>query len=286
MRTIIQVSDLHFGAILPTTLEPLLAFMHAAKPDLVIISGDLSQRASAAQCREAAAYLARMPMPRLVIPGNHDVPLYNLFRRFLSPLDEYERYISTDHAPSFIDGEIAVVGLNSARSVTIKGGSLRAEQVSVAVDQLGHATAGQVRIVVTHHPFDIPVALSGVEVVDRAREAVQSFQQRDVDLFLTGHLHQIHRAKASEYAPGYHATLLGAGTATSNRARGEPNSFFLFRIDHLRNDDQCIVAETHAWHAEHNQFELVDTRSLPRVSISPVTAVGRADQGQGSGITA
>ena len=268
MRTVVQISDLHFGAILQPTLEPLRTFLHALKPDLLIVSGDLTQRAAHEQFVQANTYLQSLPQPQLVIPGNHDIALYNLFRRFLTPLDEYERCISTNHAPTYIDDEIAVVGLNSARSFTFKGGDLNARQVAEGVGCFKAVAGNPVRIVFTHHPFDIPVALSGVDVIGGAKEAVQAFATVNVDLFLTGHLHLIHRAKASEYAPGYNATLLGAGTATSTRARGEPNSFFVFRIDHTQRDDTAIVVETHTWNAAKNVFEVTDTRGLPRVSAS------------------
>lgn len=270
MRTVVQISDLHFGAILESTLDPLVAYLHELQPHLTIISGDLTQRAKAEQFAAAKAYLARLPSPQLVIPGNHDVPLYNVVRRFAAPFARYDEFISTDHSPAFIDDEIAVVAVNSARSFTFKGGNLSAEAVEKAVERL-QGLDGQVRIFVTHHPFDIPVGLSGVTIVKGAERAVHELARRDVDLFLTGHLHLIHRAPASVFVKNYHAEMLVVGTATSTRARGEPNSFYVFRIDHMRNDDSCITIETHGWNAARNTFELKETRSAPRTSRARAT---------------
>ncbi|MEP6833166.1 MAG: metallophosphoesterase [Gemmatimonas sp.] len=268
MRTIVQISDLHFGAILQPTLDPLVEYLRELAPHLTIISGDLTQRATSEQFVQAKAYLQRLPTPQLVIPGNHDVPLYNVFRRFLSPLDNYDEFISTNHDPAFVDVEIAVVAINSARSFTFKGGDIGKEQLRNALNTFASAINHQVRIVVTHHPFDIPVALSGVEIVGNAKGAIEAFGERNVDLFLTGHLHLVHRAPASVFVPGYHAMMLGAGTATSTRARGEPNSFFVFRIDHTKNDDQAIQVETHSWNAARNCFEITDARSVPRITTA------------------
>lgn len=272
MRTVAQISDLHFGAILEPTLDVLVEHLHALAPQLTIISGDLTQRASREQFLGARAYLQRLPTPQLVIPGNHDVPLYNVFRRFLAPFGEYDACISPEHCPSYIDNEIAVVALNSARAFTFKGGHLTPAAVRQGVAHFARATNGQVRLFVTHHPFDIPVGLSGVSIVGGARAAVQSFAACEVDVYLTGHLHLVHHARASLFVPGYDATMLVAGTATSTRARGETNSFYLFRIDHTRRDDAAIVIETHSWNAARNLFEVTDTRSLPRVSRA--TAAG------------
>lgn len=277
MRTIVQISDLHFGAILGATLEPLVTVLRDLAPDLTIISGDLTQRAKSEEFMKARDYLKRLPLPQLVIPGNHDVPLYNVFRRFLSPLDCYDEFISANHDPVFIDDEIAVVAINSARSFTFKGGDISEQQLARSVAAFTRATNHQVRIVVTHHPFDIPTHLSGVDIVGGAKEAVTALAGCHVDLFLTGHLHLIHRATGGVYVPGYHATLLGAGTATSTRARGESNSFFVFRIDHTLTDENAIRVETHSWNAARNCFEITDTRGLQRTS---------APYGHGSGITA
>jgi len=265
MRTIVHLSDLHFGSVLTPTLEPLLARVHELNPHLVIVSGDLTQRAREQQFRDAQAYLDRLPRPTLVVPGNHDIPLYDVFRRFLAPLGRYKRFVTDNLSPSFIDDEIAVVGINSARSLTFKGGTLSRPQIARAVELFQGLHHHQVRIVVTHHPLDIPVGLTGVAVVKGAGHALSSFAQCHVDLLLTGHLHLVHRAPASAHVPGYDAQILGAGTATSTRARGEPNSFFVFRVDGRRRDGSCITAETHAWNAALGLFHIVDTRSVRRV---------------------
>jgi len=115
LRTILHVSDLHFGRIDPATLEPLLAAAKEIRPHVVVVSGDLTQRARAWQFREARDFLAALPQPQVVVPGNHDVPLYNVALRFADPLANYRRYITDDLEPFYRDDEIAVAGINTAR---------------------------------------------------------------------------------------------------------------------------------------------------------------------------
>lgn len=265
MRTIVQLSDLHFGTILEPTLEPLRTTLRDLAPDLTIISGDLTQRAKPHQFMAARTYLDRLPHPQLVIPGNHDVPLYDVLRRFGSPLGRYCQHITNDLAPSFIDEEIAVVGINTARALTFKGGRISAEQREAAAARFGAATGGQARIVVTHHPFDIPEGLSGVDVVGGAADALETFERCQVDLFLSGHIHLVHITSASKYRPGYGATILQAGTATSTRARGESNSFFVFRVD-----SEQIACEVHSWDPDARRFTVSGTHRFPRVSAPAV----------------
>lgn len=262
MRTVVQLSDLHFGSILQPTLEPLLERLWSLDPDLVIVSGDLTQRARTPEFMEAQAYLARMPTPRLVLPGNHDIPLYDVFRRFAAPLARYEQFITTDLAPVYIDDELAVIGINSARSFTFKGGTLGAEAVAAAAAKFDRLTNNPVKIVVAHHPFHIPPGLSGVTVVDGVQNAMKRFATCGVDLFLAGHLHLVHQASAELYERGSHATILQAGSATSTRARGEPNSYFV-----LRTDSGGIEVDIHVWSAARKRFEIAETRSLPRHSL-------------------
>lgn len=259
MRTIIHLSDLHFGSILEATLDPLIELLWSLAPDLVVISGDLTQRAKPDQFEAAQRYLQRMPTPRLVVPGNHDIPLYNVWRRFVNPLARYTAHVTSDLAPSYLDDEVAVVALNSARSFTFKGGALSAQQVADGVSILQRASPAAARIVVAHHPFHIPQGLSGVEVLDGVEHAMQAFAACRVNLFLAGHLHLIHFASAAMYVPGFKAAILQAGTATSTRARGEPNSFFVLRVN-----ASVIEVEVRQWNAEQRTFVIAETRALPR----------------------
>ncbi len=267
MRTIVQISDLHFGTILEPTLEPLRAQLWDIAPDLLVVSGDLTQRAREEQFVAARAYLQALPQPQLVIPGNHDVPLYDVVRRFGSPLGRYRKYITEDLSPSFIDDEIAVIGINTARSLTFKGGAISASQRDAAVQQFNALEGSHARIVVTHHPFDIPQDLSGVTTVRGVEECVAAFERCNVDLFIGGHIHLVHIASAAKYRPGYKAALLQAGTATSTRARREPNSFFIFRVDAT-----SISCETQAWNPDGRKFELAATHRFDRVSGRPGVA--------------
>jgi 3',5'-cyclic AMP phosphodiesterase CpdA len=232
MRTLVHISDLHFGRVDPALLVPLARAIEAAGPDVVVISGDLTQRAREAQFREAAAYLRTLPEPRIVVPGNHDVPLYDVLRRFLSPLARFRRYITAEAFPTFIDQEIAVVGLNTARSLTFKGGRINREQVAAVAQRFAGLPEAVTRIVVTHHPFDLPAQGDESDLVGRATMAMEAFAGCGVDVFLSGHLHHSHVGDTAQRyrIDGYAALVVQAGTATSTRGRGEANAFNVLRI--------------------------------------------------------
>src|ERR687889_1424872 len=118
MHRIIHLSDVHFGRTDPVVVAAVLALVRRMEPHLVVVSGDLTQRARAWQFREAREFLDALPRPQIVVPGNHDVPLYNVFARFFQPLDNYKEHITRDLEPFYADAEIAVLGVNTARSLT------------------------------------------------------------------------------------------------------------------------------------------------------------------------
>src|SRR3981081_4272469 len=130
MRTLVHLSDLHFGRVDEQLIGPLISAVTEVNPDLVAVSGDLTQRARSHQFREARAFLDALPQPQIVVPGNHDVPLHNVLTRFLRPLDKYKRFITDDLQPFYADEEIVVVGVNTARSLTIKGGRINEDQLA------------------------------------------------------------------------------------------------------------------------------------------------------------
>src|ERR1041384_7519831 len=157
MRTLVHLSDLHFGRLDERVVEPLLATISAMGPDAIAVSGDLTQRARSEQFKAARAFLDALPrVPLIVVPGNHDVPLYNVWARFAQPLDKYRRYIAADLEPFYADEEVAIIGINTARSLTIKDGRVNKRQVARIRERLCPSADEIVKIIVTHHPFELP----------------------------------------------------------------------------------------------------------------------------------
>ena len=251
MRTIVHLSDLHFGHVDTALLAPLRETVAALKPHVVVVSGDLTQRARAREFQEARAYLDTLPQPQIVVPGNHDVPLYNVFKRFFSPLKNYQKYISEELEPTLIDPEIAVIGINTARSLTFKGGRINEEQVERIRSQLCTLDERITKIVVTHHPFDQPPDWDKEHVVGRAPMAMQMLSRCGADILLAGHAHMSHAGQmtARYKIEGFAALVVQAGTATSTRGRGEANSFNV-----LRADANTVDVEQYSWDAAIRQF--------------------------------
>ena len=232
MRTLVHLSDLHFGHIDATLIAPLLTTVAELHPDLVIVSGDLTQRARTREFQAARAFLDALPRPQIVVPGNHDVPLYNLYGRFVRRLRKYQRYITADLEPFYADEQVAILGLNTARSLTSKGGRLNAWQMARMRRRLCTDTPDVVKILVTHHPFDVPAGSEAGNVVGRARLAMEILAACGVDLLLAGHMHRSSLGQTAVRYPlgGYSALMIHAGTATSTRSRGEANAFNVLRL--------------------------------------------------------
>ena len=237
MTRITHLSDLHFGAHDERLVEAVEARVEEAKPDLVVISGDFTQRARTEQFEEACRFLTRLRdrgHEVLGVPGNHDVPLYDVLRRFLSPLTRYKRFIDDSLCPFHEVSGAAVLGINTARSLTFKDGNINNDQMEFIRSTFARV-ADVPRILVTHHPlFALPVDEGGAlgKPIGRQELALDAIAEAGVDILLAGHNHRASTHSARDLATrAGPALVIQAGTATSTRLRDEEQSFNQIDID-------------------------------------------------------
>ncbi len=263
MTTLVHISDLHFGRIQLETIEPLVERINQIHPCVIAVSGDLTQRARSREFHEAKTFLNRLPSPQIIVPGNHDIPLHNLLSRFFQPLTKYRRYISNDPYPFYQDNEVAILGINTARSLTTKYGRINLTQMAEIRRRMCDVKSGIVKIVMTHHPFDLPEDANPNDLVGRAELAMTPLSGCGVDILLAGHMHVgLSGRTAQRYkTAGYSAIFVQAGTATSTRGRGEPNSFNVLKINY-----SSITIERLSWDAVSSRFIIASTECFQRTA--------------------
>lgn len=240
MRLIAHLSDLHFGRTDPVVVEALARDVDHHRPDLLIISGDLTQRAKSQQFAEARAFLQRFAIPILVVPGNHDLaPFYRPLKRLLSPRAKFEKHLpGLAQATCFSDDEIIAIGLDSTRHLRWQSGKLRDHHLDHVESSLADSADHHCKIAFLHHPPS--TAPSG--------HSYDTLTERGIDLILTGHVHKAHVELIA--SPGHGAcVLVQASTACSTRLREDANGYALIRFDHPRLDVEVRGWNGTAFHA-------------------------------------
>jgi 3',5'-cyclic AMP phosphodiesterase CpdA len=247
MPRLVHLSDLHFGAHDERLVEAVGSRVDELKPDLVVVSGDFTQRAKTEQFKEACQFLERLQHSGhevIGVPGNHDVPLYDVLRRFFSPLARYRRFIDDNLCP-FVDlPGIAVLGINTARSLTFKDGRISQDQVTFIRDTFSRTPRDSFRVLVTHHPlFALEVGGAKERAIGRQELALDAIQEAGVDMLLAGHNHHASTHSVSDLvtrAGG--ALVVQAGTATSTRVREQEQSFNAIDVA-----DASVTVTVNAW---------------------------------------
>jgi predicted phosphodiesterase len=228
MTRLALLADLHFGRADPDLAEALLAALAEARPDLVLIAGDVVQRARAGQFRLARAFLDALPAPWLAVPGNHDLPLWNLPARLAAPRAAYRRWIAPRTEVTRPAGEALIIGLDTTTRWRHQRGRVGARQIA-AVAAAMEGAAGRVPVILAHHPFHQREAVAK-ELMIGAPEALDRWADGPPHLLLTGHLHAF-LVEPFVARRGAGRTLqVHCGTSTSRRTRGTPNDFALIEI--------------------------------------------------------
>jgi 3',5'-cyclic AMP phosphodiesterase CpdA len=246
VTTLLHLSDTHFGTEQAPVVDALLRWAREQRPDLVVLSGDITQRARRAQFDAARRFVDQLgPVPVLAIPGNHDVPLFNLAARVFAPYANYARAFGRELEPVYESAQLLVIALNTTRPWRHKHGELSAEQAQRVAERLRRATAAQLRVVVVHQPVAV---IRDEDEINRLRgdpdAAIRQWSEAGADLVLGGHIHLPYVAPLHERIEGLARRMwvVQAGTAVSSRVRPEaPNSVNVIRWGEALPAGACVV---------------------------------------------
>lgn len=266
---ILHISDLHFGPpFVSSVAEALLEYIPALQPDVIVISGDLTQRARREQFQQARDFINRLPdVPRLIIPGNHDVPLWRVFERIVSPLALYSEYISADLNPVLQVGDVYLVGLDSTSPRrSISNGRIDRWQLQYLAEAFARAAPGLVRIVVAHHHFapghdrvlDVPMPGS--------KRAIDCFVGQEVEMILGGHLHRSYIGSSLDFFPGHHrdrgVIIVQCGTTTSRRGKGRERDENTFNV--VDANSESLTVSHYLYYESRKEFAALSQHIFPR----------------------
>lgn len=262
MITLVQISDPHFGTEQPPVVEALLQLVHRLKPEAVVISGDITQRARRAQFNAARKFVDRLAVRTLMVPGNHDIPLFNIAARAMYPYAGYTRVFGADLEPSFESPGLMILCVNTTRPARHKDGELSEQQIASVSARLQSAAARQLRIVVTHQPVHVIRESDVANLLHGHEAAIRAWSHAGADIIMGGHIHLPYVRPLRESHAGVvrQTWAVQAGTSVSHRVRdGIPNSVNV--IIYSPGDATCTV-ERWDYAGEQQRFERIDAQRL------------------------
>ncbi|ASQ45576.1 metallophosphoesterase family protein [Legionella clemsonensis] len=242
---IAHISDLHFGMHQPQIVDAFLKDAMTLQPQLIIISGDLTQRAKNYQFELLQSFLEELPGTILVVPGNHDVPLYNVLARLINPFKAYNHYVKEQFKAEFVNEEVAILGANSVNPFKVKEGRLTPEALEI-INNFFTVEGKSLNILFFHHNFDHIVGLH--KPLENEEQFLKYLKESNIDIVCTGHLHYANVGLIKKNN-GKTCLVLHAGTLLCSRRKDEMNSYFMMHV----NAEECSID----WRVfKNNQFEL------------------------------
>ena len=260
MSSLLHISDTHFGTEVPAVVNALERLVDALRPEALLLSGDITQRATRPQFRSARAFLDRLGVPRtLVMPGNHDIPLFDVFSRLLSPYRRYREELGC--AVSGVDDlpGMRIIRVKSTRRIRHIDGQVSPAQIDAVAGLLRDAPSGVLRLVATHQPLWVDRRRDEKNRCHGAKHALAAWREAGADLLLAGHIHWPFAQRLEGARPLW---AINAGTAVSSRIRdGVPQSCNLLRFDVAR-PRQSLSLERWDFAAESGAFQPVAEQPL------------------------
>jgi len=266
LTTIAHITDLHFGREDPAIAHALANNLLDLKPDLIVVGGDLTQRARPSQFKSAKQFLSQFHCHQQVIPGNHDVPLWSFPLRLLAPFHTFNRFFTSTTPPAFENADVCVVALNTARRCSTrihgfwKDGLVRKSELAAACTRFA-TSASRFKICVTHHPLVTPPGPLANEAASGGRDAIPHLRACGVSLLLSGHLHHAFRIDL-----GNGLQSVAASTACSTRTRVDPCGFSIVRIADTLTTTSSLWTGT--------RFEEMESRSYFAAGSERSTGTG------------
>ena len=271
MTTLLHISDTHFGTEQPAVVDALARLSSEVSPDLLVLSGDITQRARPEQFAAARRFVDRLGVPRLAIPGNHDIPLFNAFERLLSPYARFQGCFGDTLEPDHDSADLLVLCVKTTRRLRHVEGQVSSAQIERVAARLRSARPGQLRVVVVHQPLHVEGEAERKHLLRGCESALKHWAAAGADVALGGHIHLPYvRELTPAGAGGARIVVAQAGTAVSSRVRRDvPNSVNVIRQNASGHADFAI--ERWDYSAESRAFERIDSRrfSLNRPPADP-----------------